>query len=104
MSNRERMVFGAFLSVASVGWIASVALVVTWIRSGFLHALFWFGLTLLLGAGMFAVGLVIGLLAAILNFSTKASRRDALVSFAWAFFYNLTIGVFAVFLSQRLGT
>jgi hypothetical protein len=97
------MMFGAFLSVASIGWIAGVVLVATWIRSGFPHALFWFGLTLLLGAGMFAIGLVIGLLAAIVKFSTKESLGDPLAAFAWALFYNLTLGVFAVYLSLRLG-
>ena len=95
--------FGAFLSVASIGWIAGIALVATWIRSGFPHAFFWFGLTLLLGAGIFAIGLVIGLLASIVNFSSKESLGYPFAAFAWAFFYNLTLGVFAVYLSLRLG-
>jgi len=96
LSVRDGMIFGGIWSVASVGWIAAIALVLTWFRSGWNEAMFWFGLILLMGAGVFASILAITLLCEALNITTKRSRRDALNYFGWAFLYNLVIGGFAI--------
>ena len=104
MSLRDGMIFGGIWSVASVGWIAGIALIVTWFRSGWDHALFWFGLILLLGAGLFAFILVIALICEALNVTTKRSRRNSLNFFGWAFLYNLVLGSIALFVPLTFGS
>lgn len=99
MSVRDGMIFGGVWSIASVGWIAAIALILTWLRSGWNQAMFWFGLILLMGAGLFASVLVITLLCEALNITTKRSRRDALNYFSWAFLYNLAIGGLAILIA-----
>ena len=104
MSLRDGMIFGGIWSVASIGWIAGIALIIAWFRSGWDHALFWFGLILLLGAGLFAFIVVISLVCEALNVTTKRSRRDALNYFGWAFLYNLVLGSIALFVSLTFGS
>jgi hypothetical protein len=89
---RQGMVLGAIWSMASVGWIAAIALISMWVDSGFVSALFWFGLVLLFGAAVFGPALVITLLCELFNITTKQSRRAALTYFSWALFYNLVLG------------
>lgn len=103
MSLRGGMIFGGIWSFASVGWIAGLALIITWIRSGWDHALFWFGLVLLSGAGLFAIALVFALVCEALNLTTKRSRRDSLNYFSWAFAYNLVVGSLALLISITFG-
>jgi len=103
LSQREGMIAGAIWSCGSVGWIAAIALVCTWIGHGWAQAFFWFGLVLLFGAVVFAIVLVASLAFEILNITTRKSRRDALRSFSWAFLYNLLFGGVAVWLAVAFG-
>jgi len=103
ISLRGGMVFGAIWSIASIGWIAGTALIVTWFRSGWVDALFWFGLILLMGAGLFGCILILALLCEILNVTTKRSRRDGMIYFGWAFIYNFTIGGAALLIALKMG-
>ena len=103
MSWRDGMIFGAVWSMASVGWIAAITLVITWISSGWDYALFWFGIVLLLGSSLFAAILTITLACEVLNLTTKKSRRDALNYFSWAFLYNSVVGGVAVAIPLSFG-
>ena len=82
------MILGGNCSIASVGWIAAIALIMTWIQSGWSQALFWFGIILLMGAVLFACILVFTIVCELLNVRTKRSRRDAIVYFGWAFVFK----------------
>ena len=103
LSFREGMIFGAVWSCGSVGWIAAIALIGTWINDGLAPALFWFGLVFLLGAVAFAMALAVSLVCEILNVTTRKSRRDAFQYFGWVFLYNILIGGFAVWLAMAFG-
>ena len=103
LSLRQGMLFGAFWSFCSVGWIAWVLLVFTWVRSGFFEALFWFGLILFGGAGLFFVILCISVLCEVFKIAEKRSRRDGLIYFGWAFLFNLVFG-FAAFMFAMANT
>lgn len=96
MSMREGMIFGGLWSIASVGWIAAILLVVTWVNNGWGLALFWFGFVLLSGAGIFFIAIVVAVVCEVLNVTTKKSRRDALNYFGWALLYNVTLGGLSV--------
>ena len=96
MSLRDGMIFGVIWSVASVGWIAGIALIITWFKSGWDHALVWFGFILLMGAGLFGFILAFALVCEALNLTSKRSRRDSLNCFSWALVYNLVVGSVAL--------
>ncbi|MEM0896246.1 MAG: hypothetical protein AAGJ79_05110 [Verrucomicrobiota bacterium] len=104
VSLRNGMILGALWSIASVGWIACLALMITWFKKGWDHAFFSFGLILLLGAGLFFLILVFAMVCELLNITSKRSRRDCLNYFAWAFSYNLVIGGIAFFLPLAFGS
>lgn len=93
------MIFGGIWSLASVGWIAVIALILTWFKSGWNLAIFWFGVILLMGAGVFAAILVISLICEAINITSKRSRRDALNYFSWAFLFNFVIGGLALLIT-----
>jgi hypothetical protein len=100
MSLCDGMKFGALWSFASVGWIATILLIMTWLENGASHALFWFGIAFLIGSPVFAIAFLFSLLCELLNVTAKKSRRDALNYFAWAFAYNSLIGGGALLLSS----
>jgi|GEM_PF-2730678 len=102
LSFPESISAGAFLTIASVGWIAALVVVATWISSGFAVALFWSGLIMGSGALLFYLLVVVSLICKGLNVSNKQKRRNLLKAFVWASLFSTILAATSLWISSSL--